>query len=142
MNSKDFIQSIKDIKQPYHLSDTEEHKENIYSDIINFKLPFQLSSKDPLFKKRQKQFFDSSRIFDNSTTPFFDTSINDFSSKQGNSKHHQFGFFVNEIFQQEYKREEHRTRKIKCASLERIALEELQIFYRYNYSSKCIKKIV
>lgn len=141
MNCKEFIQRIKDVKFPYHLSDTEEQINNVSCDDLHSKIIFNFTSKEPFFKRGNQEFFEDPKHFDNSTMSSLGQSPFNSYSKQGNPFNSRFRFFADEIYRNN-QRQNVKRRKIKCASLERVALEELQIFYRYDYSSKRIKKMV
>jgi len=141
MNCKEFIQYIKEAKLPFHLSDNEEQVVNNNLDQLQSKYLYQFSEKDFYFKKEDKDIFGDSKIFNNSTMKSLGQSPLNRPTKQKNLKQSPFRFFTDEILQ-DYQIQKFVSRKIKCVSLERVSLEELRFFHKYDYSSRNIKKIV
>lgn len=145
MNWKEFRQNVKNTKLPYYLSDSPEHIDNLDCESPPSKYMSPISLKGFFLHFINDNFSDGQRAselsFSRNNSP---KSSRNFNHRLSNKRtfYSHLGNIVEEFFDNVRGRQAHTNLRIKYVSLERVALDELQLFYRFNHSTNRIKKMV
>jgi len=142
MDWTEFTDNVKNSSQPLHLSDTEDHTENVYCNNIHPNLITHLSSKEFFFHRQNTPSGDLST--EESPGATFDGRVDNIiprSSSPKRSLQSYLSKLIQDLFKNSSKPIPLKSQRIRCSSLERVTLDELKIFYRYNHSTKVIKKM-
>lgn len=145
MNWKEFRQNVKNAKLPYYLSDDPDHVDNLDCESPPSKYMSPISLKGFflhfLTDNISEGFRTTNLSFSRNNSP---KSTRNFQHRLGSKRtfYSHLGNIVEEFFDNVRGRQAKTNLRIKYASLERVALDELHLFYRFNHSTKRIKKMV
>lgn len=142
MQWEEFTQKVKITKLPYYLSDSPDQTDNhksLSSHICNA----NLSKKSPP-QQPNSESFEISPVSDLPEPREYIKNAQDRLQDllRLRAPHNSLGNLVEDFFQKGELDVSLARKKLRCTSLERISLDDLQLFYRYNYSTKRIKIMV
>jgi len=141
MDWTEFKGSVKNSSLPFYLSDTEDHTENVYCQNIHPTLIAHLSSKEFFFHRQPSGDLST----EESPGAGFEYGIDGMIPKGSSSKRYLQSYLtklIQDLLTNPSKTIPLRSQRIRCSSLERVSLDELKMFYRYQHCTKVVKKMV
>jgi hypothetical protein len=141
MDWEEFKHDVKNAKLPYYLSDDDSNQiENMDYENFPSRLFHQISLRGFFLNRPSTRLLDVLDI-DGDLSPTRSISL---FRKTPNRKtfYSGLGNMLQNFFDEDSENVCKRNKRIKCSSLERVALDELQVFSTFSHSIKKIKKSV
>ena len=141
---KDFVQNVKDTKLPYYLSDSADHLESSNCKRLRSRLLSLSPTKKQLASHLSNKSNGQTQADGLSYISDQGKSSEGYSPKSPNKQTVQAYLekLTQEFFLETQTPGPKRTKRIKCSSLERVSICDLRAFYKYNHSTKRVKKMV
>lgn len=144
MEWKDFTQTVKDANLPYYLSDDSENITNYYCEDIDPRLTNSILSKKIILSAKTNEYIEKSPPQGNlnGTDSLKILGISSPKLSETTPRSSSLENIMQTFLQENRSRDFKANLRIKCTSLERVSLNDLGAFYRFNYTTKRIKKMV